>query len=161
MGNNVFNYEGILDRIKKAVEEQLEKAIPEFLDRIKIQLEERYQIAMREFYDVYTPAEYIRRESLFDLLNIQVQSNGKNSNLHISFKEFYADNDGTNLLPIVFMEGCHGGRKPGYTYWGHSPIFVSTPPIELFADGIRKYAIYAAQYDFEAVWSKYAANIKI
>lgn len=155
-----INWDNIISRIVNSVNEQLDKAIPEFLDRIKEQLTIKYAESMQEFYDVYTPKKYHRRGSLYDLLDIKIENNGRHSNIEISFSDFIADNDGTDLLPIVFEGGFHGGREPNYTYWGHAPVFRSTSPMELYTNEINKYAIYAAQFDFEAVWEKYAKNIQ-
>ena len=124
MNNSYTDYQKFfddyMDRLQKRAEVAVRKALvdtnKEYLRAVEKDMRGVFRSAINDFYSDYTPQEYRRTYSLYNLLETRLDESDEDdiglvlsfnpSNMS-SYRNGYAGDDG--LYDLVFRQGWHGG----------------------------------------------------
>lgn len=119
------------DAAQKLVSKASKKIYQEFGEYQRNVIEIIFNNAVDEFYDSYQPLVYKRNRSLYNLLDIPVDSDGMLNSIEPDFRDMYNESkmtiarNGGSLFDTVFVRGYHGGASSigqnKAEIWGHHP----------------------------------------
>lgn len=177
-------------KAKAAVKQAMDQTWRDFLPAMREHIRLLFNETIDAFYADYVPIIYERTGSLYDILYTRLDNGGRELTVGFdptrmtSFRDGYDGEDG--LYDQVFRHGWHGGAdkisdekaeqygahpEPGtpywrepipfYTRWGGRAAVAGTAPLDDFKARLEEYQENEMQSDFDRIWNRNKANIKI
>lgn len=175
------NYiKGIKERVVTEVRKAAKNAYEDFFIILEDKIRTTFNLVIQDFYGSYTPRFYSRNESLYDVLQTQINSDSLriwfDPGQMTPFRSGYVGEDG--LYDQVFRKGWHGGAGSGdehpspgkpywrtpipyYSRWGMEASVSDNPPLEDMKRRVEDYTNNKMQSDFNEIYSRHLNNIKI
>lgn len=139
---------------QQACDIAVSKAVEEMVSEIRPKFDE----VVDTFYGSYSPRYYERRETMYDILELEAHFTGSQAQLTLDYNgdDMTFRNGEPGLMELTFGEGYHGGasgtdrngtmvtsphyRQPPYLWseWGR-PAEYSDPPYDAFIDWLTEY----------------------
>jgi len=111
-----------IEDARRMAESAHREAVRETIPEIETEYRGLYMESVAHWYAAYDPRKYHRNHSLFDLMELNAHPESMTLDYEISEAGMTTGTGGFSLWDMVFINGYHGGPRPGHTPTRSTPV---------------------------------------